>query len=108
MHQPWSLDIWVRSSMAEHRSPKPKISVQIVSHLPKLPRMLISRVMRVKYLWLCVEADEYELPLAVADTAKQLAEMLGTSKSNVENCALSKDNGRISGRRFLKVVDDGE
>lgn len=59
-----------------------------------------------KYLWLAVTADEYELPLAVADTAKELGEMLGISDSTVENCALRGWNGRISGRRFVKVRNE--
>lgn len=61
-----------------------------------------------KYLWLCVEADEYELPLAVADTATQLADMMGTSKSNVENNAIRQRNGRISGKRYVKVRNFNE
>lgn len=60
-----------------------------------------------KYLWLCVEADEYELPLAVADTAKELGEMCGTNKHNVETFVSKGSNGRCSGRKFLKVVNDG-
>ena len=30
-----------------------------------------------RYLWLCVEADEYELPLVVADSARELAQKVG-------------------------------
>lgn len=56
-----------------------------------------------RYLWLCVEADEYELPLAVADSARELAEKVGTSKTNVENLALHDYNGKTTGRRFVKV-----
>lgn len=59
--------------------------------------------MSSKYIWLCVDADEYELPIAVADTARELAEKLGTSKSNVENNAWREYNGRCSGRRFVKI-----
>ena len=59
--------------------------------------------MSSKYLWLCVDADEYELPIAVADSARELAVKMGTSKSNVENSAWREYNGRCSGRRFLKV-----
>lgn len=36
-----------------------------------------------KYLWLLVTKDKYELPLAVADTAKELAIMTGTTKNNI-------------------------
>ena len=60
-----------------------------------------------KYLWLAVEADKYELPLYVADTAKELAEKFGTTKHNVECNVLRGDNGKISGRRFIRVLNDG-
>lgn len=56
-----------------------------------------------KYLWMAVTADEYELPIAVADTAKALGEMLGVGKSNIENCAWRERSGSISGRRIRKV-----
>ena len=59
-----------------------------------------------KYLWLCVEADEYELPLAVADTARELGEMCGTNGHNVETFVAKNSSGRSSGRRFLKVKND--
>ena len=58
------------------------------------------------YLWMCVEADEYELPLAVADTAKELGEMLGVQEATVTICAKKNCDGRHSGRRFMKVRKD--
>ena len=36
-----------------------------------------------QYLWLAVTADEYELPLAVEDTAAALARRLGVSENTV-------------------------
>ena len=36
-----------------------------------------------QYLWLAVTADEYELPLAVEDTAAALARRLGVSEDTV-------------------------
>lgn len=36
-----------------------------------------------RYLWLAVTADEYELPLAVEDTAAALARRLGISEDTV-------------------------
>lgn len=56
-----------------------------------------------KYLWLLVEADEYELPLVVADTARELAEKCGTTKHNVETFVSKKSNGRIKGTKYVKV-----
>ena len=62
--------------------------------------------MSSKYLWLAVEADKYELPLYVADTARELAEKFGTTKHNVESSAFYGHGGSISGRRFLKVLKE--
>ena len=36
-----------------------------------------------RYFWLAVTADEYELPLAVEDTAAELARRLGVSEDTV-------------------------
>lgn len=36
-----------------------------------------------RYFWLAVTADEYELPLAVEDTAAALARRLGVSEDTV-------------------------
>lgn len=62
--------------------------------------------MSSKYIWLCVDADEYELPIAVADSARELAEKMGTSKNNVENNAWREYNGKCTGIRYLKIRKD--
>lgn len=59
--------------------------------------------MSSKYLWLCVDADEYELPIAVADSARELGEMMGSNKHNVETFVCKNSNGRIKGVKYLKV-----
>ena len=56
-----------------------------------------------KYYWLCVEADEYELPLAVADTAKELADRLGITETTVYNCVMRRRGGRENGYKYMKV-----
>lgn len=56
-----------------------------------------------KYYWLCVEVDEYELPLVVADTARELAEKCNTTKHNVETFVSKQSNGRVNGYRYMKV-----
>lgn len=56
-----------------------------------------------KYLWLLVEADEYELPLIVADTARELAEKCGTTKHNVEAFVHKRSTGKIRGSKYIKV-----
>ena len=61
-----------------------------------------------KYLWMLVTADEYELPLAVADSARALAEMVGSTKHNVESFVSKGCNGRMNGTKYIKVVNDEE
>ena len=59
--------------------------------------------MKQKYIWMAVEPDEYELPIAVADTARELGEMLGTTKGNIESSVHLGFNGKRTGRKFIKI-----
>lgn len=56
-----------------------------------------------KYLWMAVTADDLELPLAVADTAKELGLMLGISHETVMASEYRKVSGKGKGRKFVKV-----
>ncbi len=40
---------------------------------------------KTKYLFMLVTKDKYELPLAVADTRKELGKMLGVSPVTIAN-----------------------
>ena len=60
-----------------------------------------------KWIWMCVEADEYELPLAVADTAKELGDLFGVSVSTIMTYAIRNHDGRQNGYRYIKVLNDG-
>lgn len=54
-------------------------------------------------MWLAVTPDQYELPLAVADTAEQLAAMFGLIRGSVINLVSKNAPGTQSGRKFVKV-----
>ena len=54
-------------------------------------------------LYLKVTRDKYELPVAVADSAEELAAMVGATKNNVYSC-ISK---RYKGWKRV-VIDDEE
>ena len=56
-----------------------------------------------KYLWLAVEPDEYELPLAVCETSKELGLLFGLSATTVIHMARLGADGSRSGRKFVKV-----
>lgn len=59
-----------------------------------------------KYFWMAVEADEYELPLCVADSAKELGAVFGVTADTVMTLARANWSGRTTGRRFVKVRND--
>lgn len=61
-----------------------------------------------KYLWMAVTADEYELPLYVADTARELAEQYGVTPITVITYARRFHDGRQNGYRYVKVLNDGQ
>ena len=45
------------------------------------------------YLWLKVELDEYELPLKVADSARELAQICGVTLATVLHSASAYKRG---------------
>ena len=58
------------------------------------------------FVYMKVTKDEYELPLAVADTIPKLAEMVGAKKQNIDD---SMTNAKKLGRRTqYKKVDIGD
>lgn len=56
-------------------------------------------------MYIAITKDKYELPIAVADTAKELAEMVGT-KPNTVLSAISHEHSRGSNSMFKKVLID--
>lgn len=59
-----------------------------------------------KYYWMAVDTDELELPQIVADTSKELADILGLSKHTIEVAAYRNVSGVGKGRKFIKVLRD--
>ena len=59
-----------------------------------------------KYLWMAVTADEYELPICVADTAKELGTKYGVSAATVITLARGGHSGKIVGKKYVKVRND--
>ena len=56
-----------------------------------------------KFLWLAVTADEFEFPIFVEDSARKLAEKLGTHPNNVASSSSKGTSGRKTGRKIVKV-----
>ena len=59
-----------------------------------------------KYLWMAVTADEYELPICVADTARELGEKYGVTADTVITLARDDSSGKIIGKKYVKVRND--
>lgn len=58
----------------------------------------------MKYLWLSVTADEYEFPLEIENTARELSDRLNVKVSTVLTNERRKQSGRNSKRRIVKVA----
>ena len=61
-----------------------------------------------KYLWIAVTADEYELPICVADSAQELANKFGVTDNTIRNCVMRGRSGRQNGYKYLKVRREDE
>ena len=61
-------------------------------------------------VWMEVSQDRYELPLAIADTAQDLARKCGVKPSTVRSSASRVNTGNRDGRfcRFLRVLIESE
>lgn len=54
--------------------------------------------------YMAVTPDEYELPLFVTDSIKELSEYYGISETTIFSSIKLKKNGKRSGRKFVKVI----
>ncbi|WP_297124550.1 hypothetical protein [uncultured Eubacterium sp.] len=60
-------------------------------------------------VWEAVSADEYELPLAQAETLIELARILDKSYTSARKRASEQYSGRNKGFKILKIeIDDNE
>lgn len=54
-------------------------------------------------LWMAVTADRFELPLAVADNARSLANIMGAKTSQIEKAWYNKRSGKRKGYKVVVV-----
>lgn len=61
-------------------------------------------------VWIKVTKDEFELPVAIADTAEELAEILGVDRSTILSAVRRYERGEVSFSvyRRLEIEDDEE
>lgn len=60
-----------------------------------------------KTVWMKVTHDKYELPVAVADTAEELAKICGTTANSIRSSISHVKNGRKKWTPYVKVVLQG-
>ena len=59
-------------------------------------------------VWMKVSKDKYELPLCIADSAKELAKLCGTTENTIKSCVShAKRKDFKSHYVRVKVTDDG-
>lgn len=62
---------------------------------------------KLKPLYLLVTKDKYQLPLAVADTAEELARIVGVNPSTIRKCITQRKNTRYI-RIYVDLEEDDE
>lgn len=63
---------------------------------------------RKRALWLMVTKDRYELPVAVADSAGQLARITGIDENLIRSSASKQTTGQWKFSRFVRVEIEEE
>lgn len=59
-------------------------------------------------VYMQVTTDKYELPLAIADTAQELAEICGTTSGSIYTSCSRRARGIYKKSRFVSVEIDEE
>lgn len=58
----------------------------------------------MKALYLLVTEDEYELPIAVCDSIKELANTIGVNQNAITSCLCKYRKGKIKKSKYRKVL----
>lgn len=64
--------------------------------------------MQKKYLYMAVTPDEYQLPLAVADSVQQLAWMVGVTSNSIYSAISHGESRNWKKRRYVRIRVDEE
>lgn len=62
----------------------------------------------MRYLYMKVTSDIYELPLAVADSTEELAQMVGARRNTIDSIICHAKDGKRKRSKYCKVewIDD--
>ncbi len=61
-----------------------------------------------EYVYMMVTSDEYELPICVATSAKQLAEMVGVDEGTIWRQTWMVEHGRMKRSKYIRVALEGD
>lgn len=67
----------------------------------------MNKKIKAYHVYMLVSHDEYELPLAVADTVRELSALIGVREDAIRS-AMSKARKRGNRCRYVKVVIEEE
>ena len=56
------------------------------------------------YIYMMVSDDTYQLPLCVADSAKELAEMVEVKKGNIYSSVLLWEKGKVKKTKYIRIL----
>ena len=59
--------------------------------------------MKQQYIWMKVTRDKYELPVAVANTASELARIVGTTKNAVVSSVSHLEHGHKKYSSYVRI-----
>lgn len=59
-------------------------------------------------IWMEVTRDTLELPIRIADSAQELAEMSGASVNNIQSIASRTERGLVKSGRFHRIRTEEE
>ena len=63
----------------------------------------------MKHIWMKVTKDKYQLPLAVADSASELARICGTTPNSIVSTFSHYRKGRIDFSSYICVqIEEGD
>ncbi|MBQ1570286.1 MAG: hypothetical protein IIZ78_04095 [Clostridiales bacterium] len=57
-------------------------------------------------IWMMVTTDKYELPMAVADSAGELARKCGCTENNIYSTVCHYEHGKLKTAKFRRVEVD--
>lgn len=55
-------------------------------------------------VWMQITKDKYELPVAVANTANELAEIVGVDVNSIRSAVSRQKTGKRKFAKYIKVV----